>query len=305
MVEREPRRVEELPLEAEIARDAVERIAGDGKVDRGEMHADLVRTARCKADTQERPLRQELLELEVRHRRTRCGGVERVPEAVVPVAADRRVDRPSPGSGLPHDEPEVLARKRAAPHESLQPLVRPVRACDDEQAGGVAVEAVDDARPILLPTRRSRGGQSVSKRAAGVPRRGMDDDARGLVHDEEVLVCERHRELGQGDVGSLSSLLRRLDRDLLPTRKLVALASRPAVHEDGAGLEQPLGRSPRAHLGQAGEVAIETLPGGLGRNDEPVQCFADCGSRSARRSAASRIPTPITMKLSARLNAGQ
>src|SRR5690242_19955024 len=38
VLERESRRVEELPLEAQVAWDAVERIAGDGKIDCGEMH---------------------------------------------------------------------------------------------------------------------------------------------------------------------------------------------------------------------------------------------------------------------------
>ena len=297
--------MEELPLEAEVARDAVQRITGDGEVDCREMDADLVRSARFQADTQKRALRQELLELEVRHGSARRGGVERMPEAIVPVAADRRIDRSAPRPWLPDYEPEVFARQRAAPDEPLQPLVRLVRACDDEQAGRVAVEAVDDARSTLLPTLGAGSGESVSKRAARVAGRGMDDDARGFVHDEKVLVRVHDRELGRRDVGSRCGGLVRLDGDLLPAHEPVALAARPAVHEDRACLEQPLGRGPRADLGQAGEVAIETLPGGLGRDDEPVQRFADCGSRSARRSAASRIPTPITMKLSARLNAGQ
>src|SRR2546423_445135 len=73
MVEGESRCVEELPLEPQIARDAIERITGDGEVDRGEMHADLVRTAGLQADAQECALRQELVELEVRHGGARLG----------------------------------------------------------------------------------------------------------------------------------------------------------------------------------------------------------------------------------------
>ena len=99
--------------------------------------------------------------------------------------------------------------------------------------------------------------------------------------------------------------LRRFDRDLLPTRELVALSACLSVHEDRACLEQPRSRGSRAYIGQPREVAVEPLPSSLGRDDEPVQCLGECGSRSARSSAASRIPTPITMKLSARLNAGQ
>ena len=71
MLEGEPRRVEELPLEAELACDPVHRIAGDGEVDRREMDADLVRPAGLEPDAQERVALEELLELEVRHRRAR------------------------------------------------------------------------------------------------------------------------------------------------------------------------------------------------------------------------------------------
>src|SRR5262245_43995445 len=46
MREGEARRVEELPLEAEIARDAVDGIARDGQLDRSEVDADLVRPPR-------------------------------------------------------------------------------------------------------------------------------------------------------------------------------------------------------------------------------------------------------------------
>jgi len=85
----------------------------------------------------------------------------------------------------------------------------------------------------------------------------------------------------------------------------VTLPARLPVDQDSADLEQPLGRGSRAHLRQPGEVSVETLSGRLRRDDEPFQRFEGRGSRSARRSATSRIPTPITMKLSARLNAGQ
>ncbi len=103
---------------------AVHRVASDGKVDRREMHPDLVRPPGLEPDKEERVPRQKLLELEVRHGRTRRGRVERVAEPVVPVAADRRVDRPAPRPRPAGDEREVLACQCPAPHEPLQPLVR-------------------------------------------------------------------------------------------------------------------------------------------------------------------------------------
>src|SRR5213075_1101494 len=97
--------------------DPVDRVAGHGKVDRREMDADLMRPAGLEPDAQERVALEELLELEVRHGRARLIRVERVPETVVPVAADRRVDRPASRARPAHDEREVLACHRTAPDE--------------------------------------------------------------------------------------------------------------------------------------------------------------------------------------------
>ena len=305
MLEGEPRRVQELPLEAEIPDHAVQRVAGDGEIDRGEVDANLVCATRLEADAQERVSREEPFDLEMRHRGPRRVRVERVAEAVVAVAADGRVDRATARAGPSYDEPEVLAGQCPAPEEALQPLVGPMRPRDDEQARRVAVEAVDDAGAVRLPTRRACGCERMREGAGGMAGRGMDDDSRGLVHDEKMLVRIGDRELGCGDVRLWRRRLRSLDLDLLPTRELVALPPRPSVDQHRARVEQPLGRSPRTDVRQAGEVAVEPLSCRLERDDEAVQRFAERGSRSARRRAERRIRTPITMKLSARLNAGQ
>jgi hypothetical protein len=131
----------------------------------------------------------------------------------------------------------------------------------------------------------------------------MDDDARRLVDDEEVLVRVDDGELRRRNRGLGGSSDGQLELDLLPARQLVALASGLPVEEDEARPEEPLGRRARADLRQRCEVAVEPLSRGLERDDALQRLGA--GSRSARRSAPSRITTPITMKLSARLNAGQ
>ena len=58
MLEREPRRVEELPLEPEVSCDPVGPVAGDGQLDRGEVDADLVGPAGLEPHAQERVARQ-------------------------------------------------------------------------------------------------------------------------------------------------------------------------------------------------------------------------------------------------------
>jgi hypothetical protein len=72
----------------------------------------------------------------------------------------------------------------------------------------------------------------------------MDDDARRLVDHEEVFVGVGNREFGWRDLRNRRDL-ECLDLDLLATGELMALAPRPPVHENGAGLEQPLGRGAR------------------------------------------------------------
>ena len=164
---------------------------------------------------------------------------------------------------------------------------------------------MDDPGPALLPALRSGGCERLGERAAGVAGRRMHDDAGGLVHDEEMLVGVGDRELRQRDRRLLGGRGRCRDYELLPTRELVALPARLSVDEHGAGHEEPFRRGAGAHFRQPGEIAVEPLSRGLGGNDEPVQRLGVRGSRSERSSAARRIPTPITMKLSARLKAGQ
>ena len=157
------------------------------------------------------------------------------------VAADRRVDRPAPRARLADDERDVLARRargvaRAAAAARTPPATGRRRAgptCRGRGGGR--------SRPVLLPARGSRSGERLRERAARVPGRRVHDDAGGLVDDEEMLVLVRDRELGQGDRRLRGGRSRRLDRDLLAAHELVALRPGLAVHEHGAGLEQPLG----------------------------------------------------------------
>jgi len=234
--------MEKLPFETEVARDAVGGVAGDGKVDRGEMDADLMRSPRLEANAQKRVARQELLEFEVRHGRPRRVGVEGMAEPVVAVTSDRRVDRSAPGARLAHDQREVLARQGPATDETLQLLVRLVRARDHEQSRRVPVEAMDDSRPILLPALGPCGRERLCERASGVTGRGVHHDTGGLVHDEEVLVLVRDGELGRRDVRLRRNRRRRLDLDRLSARELVALFARLSVDAYGFRREKPLGR---------------------------------------------------------------
>src|SRR5205814_1139509 len=105
---------------------------------------------RLERDAEERVLRQQLLDLEMRDRVARRVGVERMTQGVVAVASDRSVDRAAPRAWTPGDEREVLPRERTRLHELLQPTMRLGRPGDDEQPRRVAIEPVHDAGPLGL-----------------------------------------------------------------------------------------------------------------------------------------------------------
>ena len=151
---RKPVRVQELPLEAEVAPHAVLRVSGDGQVDRGEVHADLVRAARLQANVEERVLAHELDDLEVRDRLSRLLRVERPLGRIATIAAQRRVDATRSRARRAADEREVAALELAPPDRLLQRRVRLLRAGDDQEARRVAVEPVHDARPLRIAVLR-------------------------------------------------------------------------------------------------------------------------------------------------------
>jgi hypothetical protein len=148
------------------------------------VHPDLVRAAGLEPDLEQRVGRQLLEQLEVGDRVARCRGVERVPRPVEAVAPDRRLDAPRPRLRPSLDEGEVAALDLPAPDQLLQAGMRLLGAGDDEQPRGVAVEAVDDAGPLLVAPRRVERDEPVDERATPLPPRRMDDDSGRLVDDE-------------------------------------------------------------------------------------------------------------------------
>ena len=115
-------------------------------------------------------------------------GVRRHPRAHAAVAADRRVDRAAARGRAALDEREVLARRsRGAASAAFRRRWASVERATTSSPRRVAVEAVDDARPALLPA-AGHAGQRLRERAGGVPARRVHDDAGRLVDDEQVLV---------------------------------------------------------------------------------------------------------------------
>src|SRR6266545_2389315 len=199
-----------------------------------------MRPARLEADVQKRMPGEELDELEVRDGVARRLRVERMPHRVPAITADRRFDPAAPRPRTAHDEREVAALELTSPDERLQPAIGLLRARDDHQAGGVAVEPVDDARPRGLTTGDVVSEQTVHKRPGRVSRRRMHDETRRLVDDDEVLVRVDEPQLHR--FGRELRLAHGwLEVQLLAPGQPMAFALLPSVDENCTGLEQSFG----------------------------------------------------------------
>jgi hypothetical protein len=96
----------------------------------------------------------------------------------------------------------------------------------------------------------------------------MDDDAGGLVHDQDVLVLPRDSERHLFPLQRGGRALGNRQLELLAAFEPVRLRPPLPVHERGALLQQALGRPTRADLGQRGDEAIEALACGLGGDSD-------------------------------------
>jgi hypothetical protein len=238
----------------------------------------------------------------VRDRGTRRRRVERDAGRVSSVAADRCVDLPGARARPAAHESEVRPLKRTFTDELLQALVRGFRPGDDHQPRRVAIQAVDDAGPLRVAA-GDLAGEGVDERPARVTRTGVHDEAGRLVDHEQVLVLQHDLRLRRRRNDGRGHGFRELD--LLAACEPVALRACDTVDERPR-LDRPLRRAARAQLRR--EESVEPLArrrlGDLHRAATSSVRRGFFGARSAATRAASRIATPTTMKLSARLNAG-
>ena len=122
-------------------------------------------------------------------------------DAVARMAVDRRIGGAAGHQRADHHR-QVLAMHFARGQLFDQRGVRRQRARDDHDAGGVLVEAVDDAGARQRVERRIAMQQRIDQRAGRIAGAGMHDQARRLVDDEDVLVLVQHVE---GDVLGLAN----------------------------------------------------------------------------------------------------
>ncbi len=106
--------------------------------------------------------------------------------------------------------------------------------------------------------------QGIDQGPVAVARRRMDDQARGLVDDQQMLVLE---DDPQGDVLRLVvrglGLGHREEEELVPADFLRGIADRPALRFDGAAADQGLQPFARQRRQGRGQRAVEA-PAGMG-----------------------------------------
>ena len=291
MLEREPVRVQELASRAPCRarrRRGRRRPGGRSRPDGRGSGA----YGRSRADVQERVGAQQLVDLEVRDRFARRVGVERAARRLVTVAADRRVDPAAPRARMAPDERDV------APLElSLRDELRSRSWASSERATTSRPEVSRSSRWTIpgAPRPRRRSGPRARGRASRrVTGAWMHDDARRLVHDEQVLVLVGDAEL---DVLGLD-LPRRLRWDstskLLAALEPVALRrARPSTRTLPL-LDEPFGRRARADLGQLGEITVEPRARCLrwnpkrGRREPGAAARVGAAGGAARRAGRAR-----------------
>src|SRR6202035_6111573 len=87
----------------------------------------------------------------------------------------------------------VLASDQPLRERRLRAPVGLLGAGDHQQPGGVTVEPMHNARALGLAA-RELWREQLGERLLAMPARGVHDDARALVHDDQVLVAVGDRE---------------------------------------------------------------------------------------------------------------
>ena len=114
--------------------------------------------------------------------------------ALAAVPAERRV-HPTADAHAPADDGQIGALHAATFERVHQVLVGGEGARDHQQATGVLVEPVHDARPRHAGERRIQVQQRIHQRAVGVARAGMNHQPGGLVHHQQMRILVDDRDV--------------------------------------------------------------------------------------------------------------
>src|SRR6266436_5840321 len=282
----------------------------------GEMHANLVGAPGAECHAQQLGLR------EPRGHAHMCDRVAAPRQyghafAIRGMACDRRLDVHRALRKMAPCERGVHALDLAPLDHAGEAAVRKVGFRDQQQARGVAVEAVHDPGPALGGALRERGApfhQDVDQRVVPMAGARVHHQTRRLVQHGEVLVFVREAEIAVGGSVGLGRRLfgRQLDGHHGAALQLDRGAQRAALTGDafvgddaggdGARQRQLVGEEPVEALGFGGDDAERD--GGHQCCAAPASFARSWARPSSQRETASAI-APTVMAESATLKVGQ
>jgi hypothetical protein len=185
---------------------------------------------------------------------------------VLRVPGHRRVDSQRTRVQVTPSQGCVAAPHSASGYSCTEPPLRQIRFRHDHQSGGVAVQAVDDARPSLRPSgqRGPPGNQGIYQSVVPVTWSGVNYQTGRLIDDGQVLILEHEGERNGGWLEGTRWLFGgKLDRHSLTAREEPGRAGRLAVDRDqlvgdeagslGAGDAQLVGEEPVEAFGLRAE----------------------------------------------------
>jgi hypothetical protein len=286
--------MEEEPIEAigtaSTGPRAVHRVAGDGMTDRREMDPDLVCPAGDEVELEQRPA-IEAFPHPIAGRRRTTRGHDRHPRPMARVPPDRRFD---PSHCCRHgamDEGEIRLLDTPRLELGHDRGLGDVRLRHDEQPARIAIEAVDDpgaadpgnpAEGVAMATQ-----ERIDEGPVLMARRGMDDQPRRLVDDQQVRVLVDDRDLDR----CVADWRRRRGRRHLD-------ANRRARRDDRVGLERlTIGGDPARRdealdeaPGKTREIGGEAIGSAVSARGNDHRSNIVTGRRHQRIPGISRVP---------------
>jgi hypothetical protein len=208
VVEREPGGVEEVPLgrksgHTTSSAPSIHVVAHDRMADRREMNADLVSPSGMEMRTKKVPRVEPGKAYEVGlGRPTLIDDCHALP--VSWITSDRLLDREGVRGEVPPCHDGVPASDPAGGQSRAQEAVCPVRLGDDQQPGGLLIQAMHHSRPLGVALRGKTSAsaqQSVYQSPGPVSRRRMHYHARRFVDHEQplILVNDADRDVFAGN----------------------------------------------------------------------------------------------------------
>ena len=168
----------------------VDRVARERVSDGRQVDADLVRSTGHQVQLEKGPGSKSFADSIAGHRFTAVRHDSHA-GSMVGVAADRRLDAPGRGGHCPQCQAQIRLLYAARLQLRHQTRLRLVVLRDHEQAAGIPIQAMYDPRPLhpgdatVLGVAGQQGVDQSSVPMAGCR---MDDQARGFVDDQHVVV---------------------------------------------------------------------------------------------------------------------